>query len=91
MLYEENIDILCVCETWLDSSIDDKFIHIPNFKVVRCDAGRGSGVCIYVRESLDFSVINSNVEKFEGIEDVWLQVQLKKVSFIYYWMHLSPP
>ena len=83
MLSEENIDILCVCETWLDSSINDKFIYIPNFKLIRCDAGRGSGVCIFVKEYLNFSVINTNPEKFEGVEDLWIQVQLKKFpSFI---------
>ena len=43
MLYDNDIDILCVCETWLDSSINDKFIKIPNFNVVRFDMGRGGG------------------------------------------------
>ena len=83
MLYEENIDILCICETWLDSSIDDKLIYIPDFKIVRCDAGRGSGVCIFIRDSLDFSVLTSGIDKFEDVEDIWIQVQLKKFpSFI---------
>ena len=83
MLNEDHIDILCVCETWLDSSIDDKFIKIPNFNIVRCDAGRGSGVCIYIREGFRFSTIGTSVDKFEGVEDVWIQVQLRKFpSFV---------
>ena len=83
MLHEENIDILCICETWLDSSIDDKFIKISNFSVVRFDAGRGSGVCIYIREGLSFSCMSTGVDKFEGVEDVWVQVQLRKFpSFV---------
>ena len=83
MLHDENIDILCICETWLDSSIDDKFIKIPEFNVIRCDAGRGSGVCIYIRENFNFSVINTSINKVEGVEDVWVQVQHRKFpSFI---------
>ena len=83
MLHEQNIDILCICETWLDSSIDDKYIKISNFNVVRYDAGRGSGVCIYIRESLTFSPMDTGVDKFEGVEDVWIQVQLRKFpSFV---------
>ena len=83
MLKEENIDILCICETWLDSLVDDKFIKISNFNVIRCDAGRGSGVCIYIRENLNFSLISPGLDKIEGVEDVWIQVQHKKFpSFI---------
>ena len=83
MLHQENIDILCICETWLDSSVDDKFIKISKFNVIRCDAGRGSGVCIYIKEDLNISVINTSVDKTEGIEDLWVQVQHRKFpSFI---------
>lgn len=85
ILHRENIDILCICETWLDSIVDDKFIKIPKFNVIRCDAGRSSGVCVYIRENLDFSVIDRpiGIEKFEGIEDLWIKVQHRKFpSFI---------
>ena len=83
MLRNENIDILCICETWLDSSIDDKYIKILNFNVVRCDAGRGSGVCIYIRESFNCSVLSPGVDSIVGVEDIWIQVQYKKFpSFI---------
>ena len=83
MLHQENIDILCTCETWLDSSVDDKFIKMSKFNIIRCDAGRGSGVCIYVRGDLNISVIDAGVDKAEGIEDLWVQGQHKKFpSFI---------
>lgn len=83
MLHNENIDILCICETWLDSSIDSKFVKISNFNIVRCDAGRGSGVCIYIREVFNYSILNHNIDKIVGVEDIWIQVQLRKFpSFI---------
>ena len=80
MLREDEIDILCICETWLDSSLESKYIHIPKFNVTRSDAGRGAGVCIYSRESLKIKVLDTGLDKIVNVEDVWLQVQHKKFS-----------
>ena len=80
MLLQDEIDILCICETWLDSLVDSKFIHIPNFNVTRCDAGRGAGVCIYSRDSLKIKVLDTGLGKVDNVEDVWLQVQHKNFS-----------
>ena len=83
LLYERDIDILCICETWLETSVDDKFIYIPNFNVVRCDAGRGGGVCIYYRDTLKIKVLDTGIDNIENVEEIWVQVQSKKFpSFI---------
>ena len=83
MLHERDIDILCVCETWLSSSVNDKFINIPNYKIIRYDTGRGGGSCIFVRDHLNVSVLSTNVDKIEGVDDVWVQIQHRKfASFI---------
>ena len=83
MLNDENVDILCICETWLDSSIDDKFVKVSNFNIVRRDAGRGSGVCIYIREYFNYSVLSTGIDNLAGVEDIWIQVQFRKFpSFI---------
>ena len=82
MLQEDEIDILCICETWLDTTIEDKFINITNFKVVRCDAGRGAGVCMYVRKDLKITVINPDIDKINNVDDVWIQVQHRKFPSI---------
>ena len=74
MLHNENIDILCICETWLDTSIDDKYIKISDFHVVRCDAGRGSGVCICIRDYFNHSVLSHGVYSQTGVEDIWIQI-----------------
>ena len=54
LLIEHNIDIIAITETWLDSSITDSSVHIPQFTLYRHDrqTGRGGGVCFYVRDSL---------------------------------------
>ena len=41
-----NIDILCVSETWPLSTIENRFINIPNFNIFRHDEGTGGGVCV---------------------------------------------
>ena len=83
LLYERDIDILCICEIWLKTSVDDKFIYIPNFNVVRCDAGRGGGVCIYYRDTLKIKVLDTGIDNIENVEEIWVQVQRKKFpSFI---------
>ena len=52
MLNEQNIDILCVSETWMYPSIKDDFIHVPGYNIYRQDYGRGGGVCLLVKNHL---------------------------------------
>ena len=49
---------ICLCETFLDSSILDAEIFMPGFVVCRCDrADRlGGGLCIYIKNSIVFKV-----------------------------------
>ena len=83
MLHERDIDILCVCETWLNSSVNYKFINIPNFKIIRYDTGRGGGSCIFVRDHLSVTLLSPDVDRMEGVDDVWVQIQHRKfASFI---------
>jgi len=84
MLVEERtIDILCISETWLHQEMDSNFINIPNFKVYRCDAGRGGGVCIYVRDTLKSNRISATAVSNTAVEDVWVTVQSNMLpSFI---------
>ena len=59
-----DVDVLGVSESWLNSEIDDAIIQIPGFVSVRCDSSSGvrkHGVLVYVRNSLKFEVITSHV------------------------------
>ena len=82
LLNERDIDVLCVSETWLHSNTPDMYVNIPNYTIYRCDNGRGAGVCIYVRNSLTSSIIKQEVPRQEGVEDVWVQVQCRKLPAI---------
>lgn len=81
---ERNTDILCVSETWLTpADVLDEFVNIPDYVVYRCDKGRGGGVCIYIKKHFTVTPINTAIDKPEGVEDLWVTVQCRKLpSFI---------
>ena len=82
LINENNLDVLCVSETWIDPNTSDRFVSIPNFKIFRNDHGRGGGVCIYVSSDLSATPINMNKENVDGIEDIWLTIQCRKLPSI---------
>lgn len=57
-------------------------VNIPEYKIFRCDSGRGGGVCIYVKDVLLTHVLCLDVPKPAGIEDVWVTVQCRKLPAI---------
>ena len=79
LVNERQPDILCVSETWLTKDVLDQHIALPDFNVYRRDKSRGGGVCIYVRNICTVTVINVNIDRIEGIEDLWLTVQYRKL------------
>ena len=54
------VDILCINETNLDSSINDNEVHIPNFEIIRRDRRtnglHGGGFCIYIRSNINYKI-----------------------------------
>ena len=59
LLRENDIDILCVTETWLQPDLDSRFLIFPGYKVARKDRPaaddqnvRGGGICILYRSHL---------------------------------------
>lgn len=55
----EDIFTICLCETWLDSSICDEEVGIPGYQLYRCDRKSRSrgGTAIYLK---DYLVVNKN-------------------------------
>ena len=83
LLEAQNIDILCICETWLYPGIRNDFINIPSYNLFREDIGRGGGVCVYVKDHLKVKEIKNCNERQEGVEQIWLSVQHRYLpSFI---------
>ena len=82
LIEEMNYDLLCVSETWLESNVPDAYINIPGFNVYRCEYGRGGGNCIFYRNDLKVTLLETNLDKVEGVEDVWVSVQNRKLPSI---------
>lgn len=65
MLYDHDISVLGVGESWLLPSIPSSVVAIPNYSIVRRDV-EGSipkhGVCIYVRSSINFVEISTDIK-----------------------------
>ncbi len=70
LMSDRKTNILCVSETWFSPYIPDIYVNIPNYKVFRCDGGRGAGVCLYVSDTLASAVIDTKINKQLGIEGI---------------------
>ena len=81
-IVNNQLDILCVSETWLAPNLEDRFVNVPGYSVFRHDRGRGSGVCVYVKQYLTACELNVNVPKSTEVEDVWITVQCRKLPSI---------
>ena len=77
-MYSTKIDILCINETKLDSTIGDHEVCLPGFELVRRDRivndRNGGGVCIYIRCNLNFKIRDDLIS--EILEN--LTVEIKK-------------
>ena len=82
LIEDRTIDILCISETWLVQQTPNNHIDIPSYSVYRCDKGRGGGACIYIKNNLVVNIIDINLNKPTGIEDLWLTVQCRKLPSV---------
>ena len=53
-------DVVCIVESWLESSNSNIEIALPGYTIVRLDRNRhGGGILMYIHASLHFSIITS--------------------------------
>ena len=54
----DNLDIVCLIETWLCSDVLDNEVLIPNHSTVRSDRNRHTGgVAMYIHDSVAYNVL----------------------------------
>ena len=82
LINEKDIDILCVSETWLEPNIPDRLVNIDGYNIFRNDGGRGGGTCLYVRNCLKGAKVKTDGLLCQGIQDIWVKVQLNKLPSI---------
>ena len=77
LLSKKPFDVICVNETFCDSSISDSEINLPDYSIVRRDRNRhGGGVAMYIRNSLTF--IRRNDLETDDVEAIWIEMKCKQ-------------
>nr|CAH7727233.1 unnamed protein product [Callosobruchus chinensis] len=80
-LENQDFDIVGVSETWLSANVPSDLISIDNYTFIRRDRnGRGGGVGMYVRNTLNFSLILS--ESNFLLEELWVEVKFNNLTYI---------
>ena len=71
VINQNDVDIVCITETWLTNNISNSVVDISNYTLVRKDRSadkRGGGVCTYIKSSIDFTTIDElNDSPFESL------------------------
>lgn len=79
VIVTENLDVLCVSETWLSPDVMIHDVSIDGFKFIRRDyRARGSGVGIYIKENIKYKVIPSS----GAIEQLCIQFTINSVTLV---------
>ncbi len=79
-LNSHNVDIACITETWLKTSVPDTAINIDGYTVIRrdrCDDVMGGGVCIYIRDTLKHTLWTQLHD--DEVESVWVTIRPRKL------------
>lgn len=73
LLSSTSLDILSVCETWLDNSVTDNEISVSGYSVVRKDRNRhGGGVLVFVKDGIKFELLS--YASLDNVEAVFLKI-----------------
>ena len=71
--------VIMITETWLDHTVTDREIGIPEFSVIRKDRNRqGGGVCIYFHSSLAFNP-RPDLD-LKNLEAIWAEILLPRTK-----------
>ncbi|MCW4336379.1 MAG: reverse transcriptase domain-containing protein [Candidatus Thiodiazotropha endolucinida] len=78
-----SIDVFGICETFLNTTIDNDSIHVDGYQIERKDRyenastapGKGGGILFYLANHIDY-VRRNNLES-PDIESIWLEIKLK--------------
>lgn len=83
------MDILTVNGAKLVSSISSNDIHLSGYDVVRRDryhnGRRGGGVCIFVKNNLNFRIREDLINDNDNLEFLSIEVHGHWSAFRYFW------
>ena len=74
---QSNLDILCLCETFLNDNFSDDELQIQNYVTIRKDrSSLGGGLYFYIKQLIPFTR-RKDLET-EGLETIWIEIKLNK-------------
>lgn len=75
MLNTNDIHVLAITESHLDSSITDGQVHVDGYNLIRKDRNRnGGGVAMYIQNHLPFKKRDDLT--VNHLEAIWIQIHL---------------
>ena len=96
LLYNSNISLMGISESWLSTHVDQSLIEIPNYSCIRLDRNwsdntvhvkKGGGVCCYIKNDMiysenEFSNLNVSSKNIEVQIFSINQPHLKKIIIL---------
>ena len=72
-----NVDVVCITETWLQSHIPDSVVAINGYNLIRRDRrdARRGGVCMYIKSSIPFTVLEDPEDEKCSFEVLWIKMR----------------
>ena len=93
---QNNVDVIAITETWLNSRITDGPISLPGYSIVRNDrenGKRGGGVRAFIKSNIPFSTLpNFSAPDDEGVWLIFRPYRLpRELSCIFVGVIYHPP
>ena len=96
MVSSDRYHVVAVSETWLDDSVPDNKIKLPDYDIVRHDrvgrVGGGGGVCLYVHNSIaSLKVLErSRSEPAPHVEYLFVELKVNHISVLMSVVYRAP-
>ena len=92
----KHCDVMIITETWLNSSIPDEVIMLPNYRVIRqdrhvADLRKGGGICIYVKNTCIVENLHHVSEVTEDYELLCVKAKFGNIKPCYIFGVYRPP
>ena len=94
LVNNENVDVLAVSESWLNSFMTKAEVEISGYKIYRLDRKhkKGGGVCIYAPKEFKVTILkNFSYISTSEFHQLWLQIQVRQHKSFIICVAYKPP
>ena len=90
LLHEQNTDVLCLCETFLNQKFSDDELKVSGYDFIRKDTQtHGGGLIIYIKSFWSFTH-RADMET-NDIESIWVEFKNNKQKTVFTCYRYRPP